>query len=334
MAPRRVRSAIGVAAGAGASLVFGALAVRDVDFDVFWRGIGEMQYLWLVPSLAALAVTVYLRAVRWQLLFAPESRPPLPSATRALLIGLLFNQILPLRAGEAARVLALHQAAGTSKAEAAGTAVVERVYDVLTLLALLFVASPFLPSVSWIHGAAIFAAVFGAAVALAVVVLVVGGDRVLALFLAPLAALPGFSRVRTDAAAARLREGFRALHHAPTALAAFFVTVAFWLVAALSYWAVLAGFDFRVGLGGALLAVVATNLALVIPSLPAGLGVFEAAMVLALAAYDVGESRALACAVVLHAANFFPYLAAGLVALHRHALERRRTRFRDQISPT
>jgi len=56
-----------------------------------------------------------------------------------------------------------------------------------------------------------------------------------------------------------------------------------------------------------------------------GLGVFEAATVLAIGAYGVTESRALACAVVLHAVNFFPYVAAGLVALQHHALLRHRS---------
>lgn len=322
----RVKTAV-VAVGVAFSLAFGALAVRDVDLRVFWEGITQMKYGWLAPSLAGLALTIWLRAARWRLLFTPASRPPFAAAARALTIGLLFNQILPLRAGEAARVLALNHEAGTSRAEALGTAFVERIYDVLALLAILFVAWPFLPPISWIRGAAIFGIVFLALTAAGVVVLVRFGARPLQLGLRPVARLPGLSRDRTDAAAASVAGGLSALHRPGAVLAAGAVTLAFWFIAGLSYWAVLIGFNLHTGLGAALLVLVATNLALVIPSLPAGVGVFEAAAIFALKSYGIGESRALACAVVLHAVNFFPYLIAGLYALHTQAaLQRARAR--------
>ena len=55
----------------------------------------------------------------------------------------------------------------------------------------------------------------------------------------------------------------------------------------------------------------AIGLALILPSGPAALGVFEAGVVSALAAYDVPDSPALSAALVVHAVNLFPYLAVG-----------------------
>jgi len=320
--------------GVVASLVFAVIAIRGVEFGLFWRGLKEMQYVWVGPSLVALAVTVALRIYRWQLLFTRESRPPFGSATRALLIGSMLNQILPLRAGEAARVVVLNQDAGISRVEALGTVVVERVYDVLVLFILLFVAWPVLPPVSWIHGAAIFAVIFVAGLAAAVAVLVRFGSRPLRFVLAPVAAFPGLTRARMDAAAESLTAGLRGMHHPKLLMAAFAVSVISWLTAGLSYWAILVGFHLHLSFAAAVLVLVATNLALVIPSLPAGLGVFEAAAILALGAYGLTESQALACAVVLHAVNLFPYIAVGLGALHRHALlRRRRLRARGSTAP-
>ena len=70
-------------------------------------------------------------------------------ALRASIVGSFFNTVLPARAGEAARVLALT----TGSEDVAGrrrrpTIVVERAYDVLSLLVLLFVAVPWLPQVT------------------------------------------------------------------------------------------------------------------------------------------------------------------------------------------
>lgn len=324
MDSQSVKRIVALALGVIGSLVFGALALRNVDFRVFQDGITAMEYVWLLPALAALIGTFYLRALRWQLLFAPETRPPFSAAFRALLIGLFFNQILPLRAGEAARVVALNQEAGTSRAEALGTAVIERVNDVLVLLVILFVTVPFLPPLTWIEGAVIFAVIFTVLVAVGAVCLFVFGDRLLRLAFTPFALLPWISRTRTDTAARNLTGGLSALRRPRLALAAFGVTMLSWLVAGLSYWCVLRGFEFGLGLDAALLLLVTTNLALVIPSLPAGLGVFEAATIFILDGYDVDESSALALAVVLHAVNFFPYIAAGLLALYTHAARQRR----------
>lgn len=323
MGPRRRHAAL-VVAGAALSVLFGALAIRGVDFDLFWSSITETDYFWLVPAFIALAATVYLRAQRWRLIFVPDSRPPSDAALRSLLIGLFFNQILPLRAGEAIRVMTLNQEAGTSRAEAAGTAIVERIYDVLALFLILFVAWFFGPPVNWIHAAAVFALVFSVVLVGAIVALVVFGDGPFRRTLAALAILPGFTRERTDAAAARLSYGLRGLHRPSLAARGFVVTVLSWLVAAVSYFCVIQGFDLGVDFAGAMIVLVATNLALVIPSLPAGLGVFEAAAIVALQPYSIDESQALACGVVLHAVNFFPYLAAGMFALHSHALLLRR----------
>jgi glycosyltransferase 2 family protein len=320
-----VRSA-GVLIGVVVTCVFGYFAVRDVDFDLFREGLAESNYAWLLPALVVLVAAVWLRAVRWQLLFTPGTRPPLSAVITSLLIGYFFNQLLPARAGEAARVLALHRESGTSRAEATGTAVTERIFDVLSLLVLLFVAVPFLPDVMWIERAAIFALGFTLLLVALILAVLLYGERPVSFVLRPLARLPRISEERVDAAAVNLVQGLAALHGPRLALPAFLVTVVSWLVLAVSFWCVLIAFDLGLGYGAALLAVIAADLILVVPSAPAAVGTFEAAVVLALAPYDVASSEALAVAVVLHALNLFPFLVFGAWALNRHAATvRRRT---------
>ena len=110
-----------------------------------------------------LLVAQVVRALRWRYLFAAATRPPYGPVFEATLLGQCFNNILPARAGEIARIVALHRTAGTSRAETTSTVVVERLYDVLVLLGLLFVFVPWLPHVAWIHAAAVLAIVLFAA---------------------------------------------------------------------------------------------------------------------------------------------------------------------------
>lgn len=113
--------------------------------------------------------------------------------------------------------------------------------------------------------------------------------------------------------------GLAALHRPRLAIPAFFATIISWLVLGVSFWCSLAAFHLGLGYSAGLLTVIATNLALVFPSAPAAIGVFEAAVVFALDSYDVSNSQALGAAVVLHALNLFPFLAVGVWALKHHA---------------
>src|SRR5438067_1919555 len=62
---------------------------------------------------------------------------------RALVIGDLGNNVLPMRAGEAARVVLVNRQMGFSAARAATSIVLERLSDVVVLAAILFVLLPF-----------------------------------------------------------------------------------------------------------------------------------------------------------------------------------------------
>lgn len=324
MRSRALRRALFAVLALAGSVLAAWLAVRNVDLDVFWQALRESEYGWLVPATIVLFAAAVIRAERWRLTFPPESRPPLRATMEALLVGLLFNTILPARAGEAARIVVLNQSAGTSRAQALGTAVVERVYDLIALLAILFVATPFLPDVSWLRRAAVFALVLLLAVVTLTVVVVRYGPRPVAFLLRPLTRLRWFSPERVERVAFSLTQGFGALHRPALAVPALALTVVSWLAVAAAFWLVLIGFELGLGFDAAVLVTVATTLALVVPSLPAAVGVFEAAVIVALRPYEIGDSRALSYAVVLHAVSVLPYAVAGYVALHLHTRARRR----------
>lgn len=319
-----------VAVGIAVSIVFTYLAVRNVDLDVFWAGIRESEYWWVAPALAVQLLSVWLKGVRWRFLFSPGTRPPLGAATRALFIGYFFNNILPARAGEALRVVALHREAGTSRAEALATAVSERFYDIVALLVLLFAALPFLPEVTWLRSAGIAALVVAVGAVALVLALSRYGERPVRVLLRPLTLIPRVDEGWLERTTQNVTRGLAAFYAPGLAARAFALTVASWLLLAVSFWLLMLGFDLGTGFGSAYLAMIAMNLALVIPSSAAAVGVFEAAILVALAAYGVDESRALSYAVVLHALNFFPYVVIGLLLVRRQATGVRR----DELAPS
>jgi uncharacterized protein (TIRG00374 family) len=312
------RRTLGLTAGAAISAVFTYLAVRTIDFDVFREGLTESNYWWLVPAFVVLLVGMAIRAVRWQLLFPPKARPPLGAIFRALVVGQFLNSILPARSGEAGRIIFLHREVRTSRAQAAGTAITERVFDVVGLLLLFFVFVPLFPEIDWVRRAAVAALVIGLMVLGAVVVLTVFGVRAVRLLFVPVGRLRWIDASRAETIASSLTQGLAAMHRPAMALIAFGLTTVSWLVFALAFWLVAIGFDLDIGYVGGLLVVVTTSLVLVVPALPGAIGTFEAATVVGLRAYGVNDSEALAYAVVLHALNLFPFIVIGYLVLHGH----------------
>lgn len=306
--------------GTVVTLVSAYFALRNVDFDEVWDTLASSDYWWLVPAVAVLALAVFVRVIRWRYLFVKERRPALWPLTEALLIGHFFNTVLPARAGDLARVGAINLRAGTSKAEALATVVVERAFDVLALLLLLFVSLPWLPEVTWVRTAAIAAVVLGLGFCACVAVLTIWGERPLHIMLKPVGWLPFVPTDRLEHAAVNMSRGLMGLRRAHLGGVSFVLTVISWLLFALSFWLVMLCFDFGLAPGAGLLVVIATGFSLALPAAPAGLGVFEAATVVALAAYDVPKSEALSYALVLHAVNIVPFLLAGALVLNVHGV--------------
>jgi glycosyltransferase 2 family protein len=308
------------------SLGFGYLAFRNADLGELGDALGESDPVYLLPAGAALALGVAVRAWRWQLLFAPERRPPFGLVANALLIAYLFNTILPARPGELARVQVLGRRAGVSRAEVLATVVLERVYDLFVLIALLAVAAPFLPHVGWLNAALALGLALGLALAVGALLVRRYGRRGARMLLKPLTLLPRVSDERIDLLAASAVNGLAAIRATRLALAALLVSALSWLLLALSGWFLLLGTPIDEGFAAALLVLVATNLVLVLPASPAGLGAFEAAAVLALAAYGVEREQALSYALVLHAVNALPFIAIGWLALWLSTRRGRRER--------
>jgi uncharacterized protein (TIRG00374 family) len=322
---RRGLRALLAAAGLAVTVACMYLAVRGVALDDAIEALGDSDLRWLVPALPVFALAIVLRAVRWWALFAAAQRPPLRAVTYALLVGYFFNNILPARAGEAARVIALHKRAATPKAETVGTVVVERLFDVLALLIVLFASYPWLPEISWLKAAAIFGAVVVAALVVLAVVIVRYDERAVHWLLSPLRRIrrAGVAE-RLEAATVNATRGLVALRSPRIALRGMVLTIASWVMLGVSYWILTKAFSLDLPLVAGMLVTVAINLSLVLPSSPAALGVFEAATIVALRAFDVPQAEALSYALVLHLLNLVPFLLIGAALLGPGALRSRR----------
>lgn len=312
---RRSRLAINLAT-AIVTLGFAYVAFNGINLSLAWRALGTSDYWWVLAALVAFGLGNLTRALRWRSLFARGRRPPAGPVTDAMMVGYLYNNILPARAGEAARVVVLTQRSGTRPVEIVATVVLERLYDVLGILVLFFAAEPWLPHVSWFRAAAIAAIVLAVLIATAAMIMAIFGDRPLRLLFSPLQRFSLFSGERLERTLEELVHGLSGLRHPRLALEAFAWTITSWLLTALCAYFVTLAFHLHLPFASGVLVAVAIGASMILPSSPAAVGVFEGAALIALTAYGIPHSSALPFALVLHLVNFAPFVLVGAYLLH------------------
>ncbi|MEQ8821091.1 MAG: lysylphosphatidylglycerol synthase transmembrane domain-containing protein [Sumerlaeia bacterium] len=119
------------------------LAFRQIEFAMLWDTLKTANWWWAIPFVVVTWLTFVWRVWRWQLLLAPKQKVPFYPAYQSLMVGFGLNSVVPGRAGEAARPLALRRSAGVPFPAGLSTVFVERVLDSLTLLGL-FALAPLL----------------------------------------------------------------------------------------------------------------------------------------------------------------------------------------------
>ena len=243
-----MRRALIWAVALASTIGFGYLAIRDAHPDEVWDALQEANIWWVVPSFAVLVAAVAVRALRWQLLFQRETRPPYGATAASTIVGLAVNSLLPLRAGEAARVIALNRAAGTSPVESAATVALERILDVFCLLLLLLAALPWLPDVDWVGAAAAIALALALMLGGAALLFAVYGDRPFHALDRLLRRLPFGHHEWVEHVGASLRRGLVALRDPKLALTAFVLTTVGWLLTSVSFWLLTLAFDLELPL--------------------------------------------------------------------------------------
>jgi uncharacterized protein (TIRG00374 family) len=312
---------LGALGGLAISIGAGWLALRHVSLDAVRQALSEANYWYLIPAFAAMGLGVVLRVQRWRAMFSRADRPAFAPTFWALVLGLFANNVLPARLGEIARMAALSRETGLKRTQVLTTIAVERIFDLASLAILALLTVPLMPSGSLHRNLTIATIVI--IVVITIVVLAIASSHVRALGGRLVRRLPVIGGTRGERTLDSLRAGLDSLR-SPRALAIVMAwSLGSWLALALSNWFVLSMFDTGAPWHAAVISVLATNLAMVVPSSAASIGVFEVAARASLTAYGVSPALALSFALVLHAVNVIPTLPAGAIALARVGLSGR-----------
>jgi uncharacterized protein (TIRG00374 family) len=118
------------------------LAFRKVPFVELTKAISGGIYFWLIPAVIAQLFAILMRSQRWVILLDRKSE--LQASIWSQGIGYLFTNLFPFRLGEVARVLVMSERCKIPAVQVAGTAIVERLLDVGTMIFALVLVLPWM----------------------------------------------------------------------------------------------------------------------------------------------------------------------------------------------
>lgn len=284
---------LGLAVGAG----FLWLALRKVDVAELRATIASLDATPLLLSTLLYWLALSLRVLRWQLLLRELGPAPLAAVSETLVVGYAVNNVLPARLGEVARAAYAKRRLGIGQVRVFGSIVIERVLDLLAILACLAGGLVVLHYAD--HGARqptfeLVALNAGAIIGVAVLALAVlrAGN------LGRLPIPPTVLALCHDFAA-----GIASLNRRSALLAAVLSAVIWSLeVAALTQ--AFHALAVHLELGQAMLVMGIASLSTLVPTAPGYLGTYQLVFAIAMRAFGLPESTGIVAATAVQACLF------------------------------
>jgi uncharacterized protein (TIRG00374 family) len=279
--------------------------IRAMDFAQLAEDFRNAKLWPLVLAAALNFVCLGGKAVAWRVMLAPRHIVPTLRLFRLTVATFAASAIAPARAGEVLRVWSLKRQDGVPVADTLAVAVAEKLLDGTTMV---IVAAPvpwLLPDLpSWV------ATTIAGCAAVAVALLI-------GLFLANRRVGRTVETPTSDAGwRGWLRKFIIGMHilHSPGRLAATVgVLLGVWLIDLGEVMAVLYAVDVHEPIAAGLLTLFTLNLTIAIPSTPAQVGALEFGAMLGLSVLHIQHEAALAFALLYHALQVIPLIAAGLI---------------------
>lgn len=308
------RNALMAVIGLAIGGLFLWLAVGDNDIPVLLRQARQLDCAILVFAAALYWLALGLRVLRWQLLLRQLGAAPLAAVGETLVVGYAVNNVLPARLGEVARAAYAKRRLGIGRARVFGSIVIERVLDLLAILACLgagLAVLEFAGSGSRVPTFELIALNAGAVIGvagLALVVLRSGGLNRIPL---PPPVLAVFNDFRSGIAVLNRR----------SALLALILSGGIWLFEVCALMQTFHALQLNLTLAQGLLLMGAASLSTLVPTAPGYLGTYQLVFVLAMRVFGLPDAAGIVASTAIQLCLFGSVTVAGALLLGLRALQ-------------
>lgn len=305
---------------------------RDVDWAKVWDALKGVRPFWFLAALALAPLHFFTRGYRWKYLLIHEKRNVrLSNLVAANVVGFTVTNLLPGRVGELVKPLYLAKKEGCRPGFVIGTVIVERIFDMFTMCALLgifLLARPLYASMFKItvqtEKNLFFWGIVGAAVATALLALILFiyffRDKALKAAAFVLKPLPQKLQASLLKLLHELIDGLKFFHSIGNLLTYAGLSAVVWLGITLFYWAGFQAFTIRVPYFLLIPYIFLTGVGASIPT-PGMVGGFESFSKLGMVGlYGVDPDLAVGATLVFHAIQFVITCLIGYAILWKDGL--------------
>ena len=292
------------------------IAFRAVDWSALVVSLRGGNYWWLL-AYPVLGVALNLvRAEIWRILLAKRAQRT--ETFWAYSVGFLVNNVLPFRLGEAARVAVLSVRRSIPVAEVVAAVALERVLDLVSLVAILAAVVPLVTRAVDVQRAALWTGATSAVVVLSVIIVILARRRLDRVVVMAAAWMPARYRASLPGRWRELSDGLAIIGRPRLAVAVGGGAALVWTLTIILQWCVLLAFQPAARLIDAATFVAVVSVAAAVPAAPGAVGVYQWVGQQALAAPFSARytpTSALAIALVSHAASYVFSSALGAIGL-------------------
>ncbi len=284
---------------------------RKLDFELFEKYLTEGNKLLILLGFLVYLSSFAVRAMRWKVLLKHIGSFKIRELAPVIVAGYAVNNVLPVRIGEIVRAAIAGKLFKISIPATFASVFVERIFDGLTIALILSVTIFFYPfqenmkTLAW--GASLF---FALLFLFALVSAFSSKPLEFVRFLRGKS--PDFSGFFFDFAEKFLK-GAASLDSWKKIVATFSLSLCVWAFELAVYLLISAAFGVKIPFVGCLVMLCAANLGMLAAPTPAGLGIFQGAIVFALESFDVPYEQRMAVALILHATQIVPTTIIGFI---------------------
>ncbi|MDP8980450.1 MAG: flippase-like domain-containing protein [Acidobacteriota bacterium] len=303
----KVRKRVFLIVTCALSLICLIWAVHGLNLQSLRSDIAHLDWRWVAIAMISDLLIYIWQGWRWALVLAPIKRVSSMGAVRAIFVGLFANEVLPLRAGEIIRCYLLGRANDLPVSVTLASALIERIFDGIWLVACLFV------TIRYVH---LPKRLVAGGIILGVLILAVGILLAIAMYWRQ-QTLDALLNARWFGWIHVLIEDLHLIGHSRYLYYAFFMSIPVMLLQVAPIYAMMRAYSHlsTVSMGAAFTLMVVMRLGTVIPQGPGNLGTYNSLIIMALHIFGVERHISARFSLILWTAVTIPLLLAGFIAL-------------------
>jgi hypothetical protein len=301
------------------SLLFGALFIYLAFKNTNWKEalsvLKSAHYFYVIPTSLLTILIIYLRSWRWGGILTPLKKIDQWSLFSITMIGFMAIDLLPIRMGEFARPYLISQKSGIKLSSSLATILIERIYDLFSLVVILMLVLLFVTLPPWVFRAGLIIIVVILPLIILLTIMMIKKESSLKMIDIFISKLPSSISLRVRGIIPSFLDGLEMLPDLKRSLSVAFISLLIWAVNGIAIYVLFFSFGFHLPIIAAYVALVMIALGLVLPAAPGFVGNFHFFCALGLVLFGIPKTQALTFAILLHFTQFVPVIICGLLLL-------------------